>query len=116
MDAWHEFTCSECSKPAGKLKLEGKGAAARLVVSSFTGRVESQVRPEALSAVESALSEGDIQTLFEIDLEYAPFYCLSCNRCYCDEHWAFWDVFEEDGWFDATRGVCPRGHERMLSD
>lgn len=93
-----------------------RGQAPEVVVSSFVGRIEFQIRREALPAFESALSKGSAQALFEIDPESAPFYCPKCEACYCSEHWAYWDVIEEDGWLDSTRGTCVQGHERMLSD
>jgi hypothetical protein len=112
----HEFTCFLCSKSAGQVRLEMQGDRPRMLISSFTGRVTSRVPEDAIDELEAALSEGDVQTLFSVDLEFAPFYCPACSESYCDEHWTSWAVFEEDGWYDSTRGKCPHGHERMLSD
>lgn len=65
--------------------------------------------------VASALAAGDAAALFAIDRELAPFWCPECAASYCGEHYGHWDVYD-DGFFDCVRGVCHRGHERMLMD
>ena len=62
-----------------------------------------------------ALGTGDAAALFAIDREYAPFWCPRCGSSYCRDHYRAWAVYD-DGFFDCYRGVCPEGHERMLSD
>lgn len=114
--AEHEFTCSICSQLAGTVSLKMKGHKPSMHVSSFTGRVVSQVSPDAVELLNTALVKGNVRSLYMSDLEFAPFYCPRCNANYCREHWRTWDVDDEDGWYDSTRGVCPSGHERMLSD
>ena len=68
-----------------------------------------------LPAITDALSRGDARALFELDREFAPFWCPDCGACYCGEHYTHWDVWD-DGFFDCVRGQCPRGHQRMLMD
>lgn len=65
--------------------------------------------------VSDAIVAGDVRALFAIDREFAPFWCPECEASYCGEHYRHWDVYD-DGFFDCVRGVCPRGHERMLMD
>lgn len=114
--AEHEFSCCLCSSSAGKVVLEMKDDRATMFIFSFTGNVRSHVPLSALPNAQMALSKGIVQTLYEIDIEFTPFYCPRCQKCYCKEHWRYWDVDDEDGWYDSTQGVCPAGHERMLSD
>ena len=87
-----------------------------MFISSFTGSVQSIIQRNAVSIVKKALFDGDARPLYLIDIEFTPFFCPACNKCYCKEHWRFWDVDDEDGWYDSTRGMCPAKHERMLSD
>jgi hypothetical protein len=114
--AEHEFTCGLCDSPAGTVSLKVKDDRSMVVVSSFTGVVRVPVESHAASRAQTALASGNAQTLYNLDLEFAPFYCPRCQKCYCQDHWRYWDVDDEDGWYDSTRGSCPVGHERMLSD
>jgi hypothetical protein len=114
--AEHEFKCSLCSSSAGKVSHKVKDNKSTMFISSFTGNVQSHIPPRAVSGAHKALSEGDVKTLYMMDIEFTPFYCPRCQKCYCREHWRYWDVDDENGWYDSTRGVCPVGHERMLSD
>ena len=101
------YTCAICGADAGTVTLQG----AELRRESFTGVL---LRP----APADALPEDPAQ-LFALDFELAPFWCPECGAVYCGEHWRTWMVFEDDpipGWMDSVRGVCPRGHERMLED
>ena len=87
-----------------------------LTVSSFTSTLTvpvSQLEPRALRVL---LESGSAKALYEADFEFAPFFCPQCDRCYCGNHWRRRDVFDDDGWHDSIRGVCPEGHERMLED
>ena len=68
-----------------------------------------------VAAVERALARSDARLLYELDLEFAPFWCPSCDASYCGEHYQHWTVYDE-GFFDCIRGRCPVGHERMLVD
>jgi hypothetical protein len=42
-------------------------------------------------------------------------YCPECDKIYCWEHY---DAREEydDGFYDCTYGICPKGHKRMIDD
>jgi hypothetical protein len=114
--AEYRFACSLCEQPAGEVKLYKAAHGAVIVCNSFTSRFEGLVELSQFEPLRIAISSGDAKTLYQINLEYAPFYCPKCARCFCGAHWRKWDVFEEDGWHDSIRGVCPQGHERMLED
>jgi predicted RNA-binding Zn-ribbon protein involved in translation (DUF1610 family) len=98
--------CSRCDNEAATLTCEN-GTFTR---ATFTGTL---TQPETAS-VRAAI--GDARTLHALDLELAPFYCPTCRRTYCGDHWRVEDVFDEDGFHDAIRGACPEGHERLLED
>jgi hypothetical protein len=68
-----------------------------------------------MKAVAAAIETGLESVLYAINPEYAPFWCPKCRASYCSNHLRSFPVFDE-GFFDCTRGVCPKGHERTLSD
>lgn len=65
--------------------------------------------------VREAIEARDVRRLFEIDLEYTPFYCPKCDARFCGEHWR-WRTFYDDKFYDCIRGHCPNGPYRMLED
>jgi hypothetical protein len=114
--AEYPFICSRCGELAGFVQLFGNANAAKLVRTSFTSRLTGIVEPASFERLQHAIIKGDARALYELDLEFAPFYCAKCNKSFCGAHWKRWDVFDPDGWHDSIRGVCPEGHERMLED
>jgi hypothetical protein len=71
--------------------------------------------PSQRASVLAAVNANDASALFELDREFAPFWCPECEATYCAQHYVHWDVYD-DGFFDCIRGTCPNGHERMLLD
>ena len=113
-----EFTCAECGAVAGRVEVvpspavEGRN---RLIVSVFMSKWEELSKDGTYADAAAALDARDARALWKGSLEWAPFYCPECDACYCGGHWRQWMEFDE-GFYDCTRGVCPRGHERMLYD
>jgi hypothetical protein len=71
----------------------------------------------SVEPLRTALTRADARAVFSVDPELAPFYCPTCDACYCGDHWHRRDVFDDDAaWRDSIRGRCPEGHERMLED
>jgi hypothetical protein len=62
-----------------------------------------------------ALERVDAAALYRIDSEYAPFWCPTCCLAYCRDHFQSWPTFD-DGFYDATYGICAEGHRRKLDD
>jgi hypothetical protein len=110
------FHCAECGAVAGTVRLATSWLGLCLEVSSFTSELKAPVSQLAVSVDDLVAAMSSAKTLYECDLEFAPFFCPQCDRCYCGSHWRRRDVFDEDGWHDSIRGVCPQGHERMLED
>lgn len=97
----------------------GPASAGELVRDSFSSRSTYRVSPENFERLRTIIAAGDVQALYEFDLEIASFYCPNCEACYCGDHWVRWNVFDdEEGftWHDSIRGRCPQGHQRMLED
>ena len=67
------------------------------------------------SPVVEALRSQDAKALYAFDEEFANFWCPTCEKSYCKDHWQTDQVFDE-GFFDYVEGFCPQGHRRMLMD
>ena len=130
------FPCSLCQGTAASVWLAPRGtpepdrgsgtppeanpAYARIGVEAgpLSVTIGGQVVDHALPAILAALETRDPAALYAADLEFAPFWCPDCAASYCGRHWQVWPEFdpEDPGWFEEQRGICPRGHERMLLD
>ncbi len=112
-DTW---SCRICDSDAGSIELRENGDLRR---KSFTSVLSERVEdPGRFGRLWDAIAAGDAAALFAVDEELAPWWCPECAACYCGEHWAREDVFDEDApaHHDSIRGRCPEGHERMLED
>jgi hypothetical protein len=71
-----------------------------------------------LAAVEAGLRARDVPGLLRLDPEIVPLFCSTCGLAYCTAHWTLWDEFDPDdpGWYDETRGRCPKDHVRRVYD
>lgn len=80
----------------------------------FLGVVTGTTRRDVAELV-SGLDELDPLVLRGLDWELAAFCCRVCELNYCSTCWSTWIEFDE-GFYDMTRGRCPRGHEQALDD
>ncbi len=110
-----EFNCAICNKSAGTIQLMGTSASPEIKRVSFTSHLGGRIKSDQFERLRDALLRKDAQSIYELNLEWASFYCPKCKASYCGDHWISWDVFE-DGFHDCIRGQCPSGHERMLED
>lgn len=114
------FPCARHGSVAGTLHLHRMpgGDDWLLVEEGFLGKTSTRLGPAAAERVAQALERADAAALYALDLEYAPFYCPTCEKVYCVDCWRTFLVFADDlpGWLEETRGTCPEHHERMLSD
>lgn len=68
-----------------------------------------------LPTLDAALRAHDVEQIYGLDREYAPFWCRACRKSYCRDCWVVWVDYDE-GFYDCTRGRCPDGHERIMDD
>ena len=139
MTASATYLCGQCRKVAATVTLVAPGQPdPRLTpeppdvprgVSTITGAVFPRsgqlsidggplsvtLAPVPMELVAAALDSRSAAALFELDSEYAPFWCPTCGVSYCRDHYRTVEVYDE-GFFDCIRGVCPQGHERTLAD
>ncbi|HEU4885532.1 MAG TPA: hypothetical protein VFT45_25030 [Longimicrobium sp.] len=114
------YPCVRHGTQAGSLhlhRIEGRSEWL-LVEEGFLGKTSRWLGAAAAERVARVLERADAAALYTLDLEYAPFYCPACDAVYCGECWRTFLVFADDlpGFLEETRGICPQGHERMLSD
>jgi hypothetical protein len=114
----HSFPCDVCGKPAGTVKLLKHETYSSFEIKGFISEISGGIQYGQYEKFYTALKNNDPGTLFRMDFEYAPFYCPECNRCYCSDHWKYWIIYDEEepSYFDYIKGICPKGHKRMLED
>jgi hypothetical protein len=111
------FACARCGARAASIWLEILPEGPAIRRESFTGLLTAPLAEATAVRLRAALDLGEA-AVFDLDPEYAPFYCPDCRASYCGDHWDRQDVFDDDlpEWHDSIRGRCPNGHERMLED
>jgi hypothetical protein len=90
----------------------GRGS---LIQEGVTGKSMWAIDSDQLDALRAIFVRGDWRALHRLDPEWLSSYCPTCDVNYCAAHWDKFDEFD-DGFYDCTRGTCPRGHRRMLAD
>jgi hypothetical protein len=85
--------------------------------SVLRGCKQSAVDADMRTRIELVLTATlpDPGELHAIDWELAPFWCRTCQRCYCRDHWQRRVILDE-GFYDYTGGVCPAGQRQMIED
>lgn len=113
------FACVRHGVEAGAVSLHGNGAMGwMVVVDSLIGNHYERIDAPAAEGLHDALARADAAAIHRLDQEWAPFYCPVCAVSYCLECWRTSLVFDPEwpSWLEEMRGVCPEGHDRMLSD
>jgi hypothetical protein len=114
------FPCCLHDTIAGTVSLHGEpnGNEWVLVTASFVCRQLTKITAELAKTLKGVLARGDVEGLYAIDEEFAPFFCPECHLVYCGHCWRQFNVYDDDfpGWLDEIRGRCPHQHERKLVD
>ena len=116
------YRCDVCGDDAGQVVLQFfRGYDdVTVVVDGLIGQMTTWLSPPKIAPVETALAGGTPLALYELDREWASFYCPDCKKSYCRKHWDTEVVYDDDpemrGWYDCTYGTCPAGHRRMVDD
>jgi len=74
------------------------------------------VTPELFAEIRDLAHKDDMRSLITIDPDFFGFICGRCDRPYCQDCWTNVYPTFDDGFYDETRGTCPRGHEQSLDD
>ncbi len=129
----YEYSCDICGKLAGSIEfifeeehediilcwpsLELPKPKSVIVTQSFLGTATIPRDEEYLELIMDYLDNRDLKSVLkEFDGDNLAFYCPTCDKCYCGDHWRTRLVMEDFGWYDYTMGTCPEGHERMIDD
>lgn len=121
-DSAFSISCCACNKPAANVSFAtrpqfGLAIAQRGFLGEFFAAVLGRQNASAeLFAEIRDLARKDLSALYALDSDFFGFICRRCGAAYCRECWKnVYPVFD-DGYYDETRGTCPRGHEQMLQD
>src|SRR5687768_12759320 len=92
------FLCAIHGSVAGTLHLHriAGGSDWLLVEEGFLGKTSMRLGAAEADRVAQALERADAAALYALDLEYAPFYCPTCQKVYCAECWRTFLVFADD--------------------
>lgn len=82
----------------------------------FTSNMTAGVPEADVPRLTKIIEAEDWRALYEYNFELIPWYRPTCAEFYSNPDWRLRDVFDEDGWHDSIRGMCRRGHDRMLED
>jgi hypothetical protein len=67
--------------------------------------------PETIRAYEKAISEGAAEELYALRHLANPYWCRTCEACFCRDHWTTdYRRTTTDNWYAS----CPKGHVRKL--
>ena len=116
------FACSLCSKTAGVVEILPTGHphglskdSSTICISGFIGEERVVLSGSAELALRTCLAAADAAALYNLERLWAPFYCPTCARVYCVEHWTVIPEYDEE-FFDHSHGYCPEGHRRLIED
>lgn len=84
--------------------------------TQFINIFEERLTPDECGRLTVAAEDQDWATLDAFHPEMLPWFCSKCGCNYAQRAWQTSPQFDDDGWPDSYRGVCPQGHERMIAD
>ncbi|MFW9821147.1 MAG: hypothetical protein ACFFE5_16200 [Candidatus Thorarchaeota archaeon] len=119
-DLEYHLPCSKCGKIAVEFKI-GYGRFDEKEALVFRGIThERSMSIKVVYELFELLLKRNLLGVHNFMKKYHGYegldaYCPECNKIYCWEHY---DAREEydDGFYDCTYGICPRGHKRMIDD
>lgn len=80
----------------------------------FVDGIWDQSDDTTAATLAGAIERRDFDELRAARSEYAPFWCRTCRRSYCRDHWRLDAEFDPPGQFDYYTGSCPAGHRTMI--
>jgi len=107
-----EIRCSVCADLAAKFEAgDGKlertgwfGSCVQVMPTKDAERWIERIRTSAL--VDLSREDSDL----------FAFVCRPCAVAYCAKCWNIGPPEFDDGFYDCTRGACPKGHTQTLDD
>ena len=95
--------------------LEGEsiGGVGQIIIKGFLQNCSMPLAPTTYQQVAAALRSGDLEVLYTLNKDYAPFYCRRCPGVFCAPHYDLEEVWDEAG-PDYWHGACPNGHGKFI--
>ena len=128
------FRCARCGELAGVVRVARAGTTVNmgppfgnkttgrdgLVLGYVLGTAWHAESAEVVGAVQALIDRGHAAPAAIRDIsgtlwEVTPFYRPGCGLNYCSSDWDTCALFD-DGFYDCTRGNCPKGHQHVLDD
>jgi hypothetical protein len=119
-DLEYNLPCSVCIKTAVIFKI-GYGRLDEKESLVFRGiTLETSLNVDLANILFKILEEDDLLGIHNFMKKYhspegVDAYCPDCDKIYCWEHYNAWEEYD-DGFYDCTYGICPKGHKRMIDD
>jgi Fe-S-cluster-containing hydrogenase component 2 len=119
------FKCDKCKKTACILELfyrndNNKQEIFQIQTSSFIGGISTryigkeEVSIEVFKNIRKNLKNPKI--LNKKDHDLFGFVCQECNKVYCKDCWEITAINFDEGFYEDTQAVCPKGHKQIIQD
>ncbi len=119
-DLEYHLPCSECGKIAVEFKI-GYGRFDEKEALVFRGIThERSMNIKLAYELFELLIKKNLSGIHNFMEKYHGYegldaYCPECDKIYCWEHYDAKEEYDE-GFYDCTYGICPKGHKRMIDD
>jgi hypothetical protein len=116
----YHLPCSVCGEIAVKFKI-GRGRLDKEDSLVFSGITHStSLKRDLAPQLFKHLDEENLSRVHAFMKKYhqregLDAYCPTCGKIYCARHYQTREEYDE-GFYDCTRGTCPRGHKRIIDD
>jgi hypothetical protein len=77
--------------------------------SDYTEKIEANLYEQ----VREALLQQDSEGLYNMNQNWAPFYCPKCGENFHESRWS--TAYIDDD-YTVLQGRCPKGHKRILEN
>lgn len=89
-----------------------RGGAGVLHFTGWSGYTE-KIEANLYEQVREALLQQDSEGLYNMNQNWAPFYCPECGENFHESRWS--TVYIDDN-YTVLQGRCPKGHKRILEN
>lgn len=122
-----EYLCSVCENIAGKITIgerkEDDSIKDYPLKPKFFVKIEGPfsnpirfINYDEYSWIRNLLEKNRFQPFYEKYQDNVSFFCPKCFTFYCRSHWSNFRLFMDQGFYDYSSAVCPKGHEVIVDD
>ena len=114
-------SCARCGGVAAEFSLqadpiEQMPSRHALQRAGFMGQVTKFGEGAGLRGLLEAIRAADYAAARRVDADFIAFHCRECGTSYCERCWRIGPPEFDEGFYDCTRAVCPRGHDQIVDD